>query len=52
MPENNQNNNHKAQYGVTTDEIMDYLKDNVPTREDLNKQKLEIIDKLIKWVSD
>lgn len=46
--QNNNNNNQKAQYGVTTDEIMDYLKDNMVTKDELqvslNKQKLEIID--------
>lgn len=63
MPENNQNNNQKAQYGVTTNEIMDYLKDNVPTKEDLkdlrselrvdlNKQKLEIIDHVDEKLAD
>lgn len=60
MPENNQNNN---QYEVTTNEIMDYLKDSVPTKEDLkdlrselrvdlNKQKLEIIDRVDEKLAD
>lgn len=53
MPENNQNTN---QYGVTTNEIMDYLKDNMVTNDELgvalNKQKLEIFDHVDEKLAD
>lgn len=63
MSENTQNN---KQYGVTTDEIMDYLKDNMviktefnevkddlkELRKDMNKMKLDIIDHVDEKLAD
>lgn len=45
MAGENQNNNQKAQYGVSTDEIMDYLKDNMVTEEEFRDLKDKMVTK-------